>query len=67
MDKAKRRAAMQITRFREIAQLFHDSLSGEFERVFDQVIFAIVDGSEGQCFIGPFQHLFGETARAEQR
>jgi uncharacterized protein (TIGR02452 family) len=41
-----------------IARLFRDALAGEFERVFRQVVFAIVDGSAEKRFIGPFERVF---------
>jgi uncharacterized protein (TIGR02452 family) len=43
---------------REIAELFHESLTGNFRGVFRRVVFAILDWSEEQRFIGPFAALF---------
>lgn len=41
----------------EIARLFRDALTGEFADAYRQVIFAIVDWSAEQRFIGPFQAI----------
>jgi uncharacterized protein (TIGR02452 family) len=43
---------------REIAELFHQALSGDFRGVFGRVVFAILDSSAGQRFIGPFADVF---------
>src|SRR5262249_10552865 len=45
---------------REIAELFHEALTGNFRGVFRRVIFAILDWSEEQRFIGPFAAFFKE-------
>jgi uncharacterized protein (TIGR02452 family) len=42
----------------EIAELFHQALAGAFRRVFAKVIFAIIDWSEDNHFIGPFRSVF---------
>ena len=42
----------------EIAELFHRALTGDFRGVFRQVVFAILDWSAGQRFIGPFADVF---------
>ncbi len=43
----------------EIAELFHDALAGLFRGTFASVIFAILDSSAEQRFIGPFRRVFG--------
>jgi uncharacterized protein (TIGR02452 family) len=43
---------------REIAELFHQALAGDFHGVFRRVVFAILDSSAGQRFIGPFAAVF---------
>jgi uncharacterized protein (TIGR02452 family) len=43
---------------REIAELFHQALTGDFRGVFRRVVFAILDWSEEQRFIGPFAAVF---------
>lgn len=40
------------------AQDFREALVGEFDGVFDQVIFAITDWSPERRFIGPFKEAF---------
>ncbi len=42
----------------EIAELFHAALTGDFQGVFDTVVFAITDWSPNQRFIGPFLKVF---------
>lgn len=42
----------------EIAALFHQALTGDFRCVFRRVVFAILDWSEEQRFIGPFAAVF---------
>jgi uncharacterized protein (TIGR02452 family) len=42
----------------EIAELFHAALTGNFQGVFDTVVFAITDWSSEQRFIGPFRKVF---------
>jgi uncharacterized protein (TIGR02452 family) len=43
----------------EIAELFHETLSGAFRGVFARVTFAILDTSQERRFIGPFHKAFG--------
>jgi uncharacterized protein (TIGR02452 family) len=43
---------------REIAELFHQALAGDFRGVFRRVVFAVLDSSSGQRFIGPFAAVF---------
>jgi uncharacterized protein (TIGR02452 family) len=43
---------------REVAELFHHALSNRFRGVFRRVVFAVVDWSEEQRFIGPFLKAF---------
>jgi uncharacterized protein (TIGR02452 family) len=43
----------------EIADLFAKALAGSFRGVFEQITFAIIDGSEDQKFLGPFRRVFG--------
>ncbi len=40
----------------EVAQLFADALRTDFAGTFDHVVFAVLDWSENQRFIGPFKH-----------
>jgi uncharacterized protein (TIGR02452 family) len=47
----------------EIAELFHQALSAPFRGVFARVIFAVVDWSEEQRFIGPFLRTFVTAQR----
>jgi uncharacterized protein (TIGR02452 family) len=46
----------------EIAELFREALAQPFRGVFARVVFAILDWSEEQRFIGPFLKIFGESA-----
>jgi uncharacterized protein (TIGR02452 family) len=46
---------------REIAELFQHAFSGDFCGIFRRVVFAILDWSEEQRFIGPFAGLFKAT------
>jgi len=43
----------------EVAELFRRALAYEFQGVFGEVIFAVLDWSEERRFIGPFQAAFG--------
>ncbi len=43
---------------REIAELFHQALTGDFRGVFRRVVFAILDWSPERRFIGPFAAVF---------
>jgi len=43
---------------REIAELFHRALEVNFKGSCGQVVFAIVDSSRDQRFIGPFRKVF---------
>ncbi len=43
---------------RVMAALFRDALYGDFQGVFKHVVFAIVDWSPEQRFIGPFRAVF---------
>lgn len=43
----------------EIAELFDDALRGPFRGAFELVVFAILDTSEDERFIGPFRARFG--------
>ncbi len=47
---------------REIAELFHHALRDDFPGVFARVVFAILDWSPEQRFIGPFRRTFAPTA-----
>jgi uncharacterized protein (TIGR02452 family) len=42
-----------------IAELFHNALTRRFQGAFARVIFAILDWSDDDHFIGPFQRRFG--------
>ncbi|MGA3112901.1 MAG: TIGR02452 family protein [Syntrophobacteraceae bacterium] len=42
----------------EIAQLFYRALEQNFKGVYRQAVFAIVDWSRDQRFIGPFHEAF---------
>ncbi|MCC7448152.1 MAG: TIGR02452 family protein [Anaerolineae bacterium] len=42
----------------EIAGLFHTALTGDYQGVFDTVVFAVTDWSPEQRFIGPFRKVF---------
>jgi uncharacterized protein (TIGR02452 family) len=44
----------------EIAELFHTALLGQFRGAFAHVVFAILDWSAEQKFLGPFQRAFHE-------
>ena len=44
-----------------IAGIFFEALTGPFAGAFDEVVFAIADGSEEQRYIGPFQRAFSST------
>jgi uncharacterized protein (TIGR02452 family) len=48
----------------EIADLFQQALHGRFSGVFSRVIFAILDWSEEQRFIGPFRGAFPGAVRS---
>ncbi|MBL8793381.1 MAG: TIGR02452 family protein [Planctomycetia bacterium] len=43
----------------EVAELFRRALAYEFQGVFAEVIFAVLDWSEERRFIGPFEAAFG--------
>jgi uncharacterized protein (TIGR02452 family) len=43
---------------REVAELFHEALSGSFRGVFARVVFSILDWSKDARFIGPFYSVF---------
>lgn len=43
----------------KIAELFAEALHGPFSGVFDEVVFAILDSSKQERFIGPFYKVFG--------
>lgn len=43
----------------EIAALFKQALLGEFRGVYETVVFAMLDFSDDQQFIGPFKTVFG--------
>jgi uncharacterized protein (TIGR02452 family) len=45
----------------EVAELFHEALTGQFAGVFAHIIFAIVDRSTERRFIGPFHDVFGTS------
>jgi uncharacterized protein (TIGR02452 family) len=45
----------------EIARLFHKALEANFSGAYRRVIFAIVDWSPENKFIGPFERLYGKT------
>jgi uncharacterized protein (TIGR02452 family) len=42
----------------EVAELFRDALHGRFLFAFPHVVFAILDGSPGKWFLGPFRRAF---------
>lgn len=42
----------------EVAELFHSALATEFSGVFETVVFAVLDGSPEERFIGPFRTMF---------
>ena len=44
------------------AELFAQSLCGEFRGVFEEVVFAVLDSSPEQRFLGPFARRFGGEA-----
>jgi hypothetical protein len=41
-----------------VARLFAEALEGEFEGVFEEVVFAVLDTSTERTTIGPFQKKF---------
>ena len=41
-----------------MAGMFHDALAGPFRGVFDEVVFAVLDWSPEERFIGPFRRAF---------
>jgi uncharacterized protein (TIGR02452 family) len=43
----------------DVAELFRESLGGEFHGAFARVVFAVLDWSEDQHFIGPFRSRLG--------
>ena len=43
----------------EIASLFQQALLGEFRGVYETVVFAVLDFSDDQRFVGPFRTVFG--------
>lgn len=46
----------------QIAELFAEALYGPFAGVFEEVIFAILDTSQQERYIGPFYKVVGRTA-----
>ncbi len=46
-----------------IARIFRDALAGPFRGVFKEVVFAVIDKSDEERFIGPFKRAFVETER----
>lgn len=42
-----------------VAQRFDDALRGDFRGVFEEVVFAVLDSSPEQRFLGPFARRFG--------
>ena len=42
----------------EVAGLFKDALDGPFRGVFAEVVFAVLDATPEQRFIGPFHRAF---------
>jgi uncharacterized protein (TIGR02452 family) len=48
----------------EIAELFHEALMGPMDGVFGRVIFAILDSSPEERFIGPFRRAFPSEPEA---
>jgi uncharacterized protein (TIGR02452 family) len=42
----------------EVAELFHTALANQFDGVFGQIVFAVLDWSEESRFIGPFEKMF---------
>lgn len=44
---------------REVADLFRRELTGHFHGAFARVVFAVVDWSDDEYFIGPFRRAFG--------
>ena len=44
------------------AKDFRQTLEGEFEGAFSQVVFAITDWSEERRFLGPFRDVFAGGA-----
>jgi uncharacterized protein (TIGR02452 family) len=47
---------------REVAGLFHEALTQHFRGAFAHIIFAVLDSSADDCFIGPFRELFASPA-----
>ena len=45
-----------------MAGVFHDALTGPFRGVFDEIVFAVMDWSPDQRFIGPFARAFRDGA-----
>lgn len=43
----------------EVAELFRAALAGDFRGAFERVVFAVVDWSDDEYFIGPFRQAFG--------
>jgi uncharacterized protein (TIGR02452 family) len=50
----------------EIAELFRQALAGEFKGIFARVVFAVVDWSDEERFIGPFKKTFAPVAAIAQ-
>jgi uncharacterized protein (TIGR02452 family) len=46
----------------EIAGLFQEALHGPFHGVFERIVFAVLDSSADQHFIGPFRRAFGGSS-----
>ena len=46
----------------EIAGLFHEALTGPFSGAFERVVFAVLDSSPDQQFIGPFKRAFAKNS-----
>lgn len=42
-----------------VAEQFRRDLDGPFREAFDEVVFAVLDGSRERRFLGPFEHAFG--------
>jgi uncharacterized protein (TIGR02452 family) len=51
----------------QIAELFQSALAGRFRGAFTQVVFAVLDSSDDERSLGPFERVFGAAAREGKR
>jgi uncharacterized protein (TIGR02452 family) len=50
----------------EIAELFQAALAGPFRGAFTHVVFAVLDSTAEQRFVGPFEQVFGKAANGKR-